>query len=134
MRLKMILFCLNIKKNDAAHNYVLKDVNLFIEEIKLMEEKINLSLFKKFFELSSPAEYAKELINTKNRNENKERVEEIEYRIADLEDEIKRMSKKEKKNVDETLGIIERILVYNKEAQKCFRPASKVDKKIKTKD
>ena len=62
-----------------------------------MEEKINLSLFKKIFELSSTAEYAKELINTKNRDENKERVEEIEYRISDVEDEIKRMSKKEKK-------------------------------------
>ena len=62
-----------------------------------MEEKINLSLFKKIFELSSAAEYAKELINTKNRDENKERVEEIEYRISDVEDEIKRMSKKEKK-------------------------------------
>ena len=90
----MIRFCQNIFKNDAAHNCVLKDVNLFIEEIKLMAEKINLSLFKEFFELSSPAEYAKELINTKNWDENKERVEEIEYRVSDLEDEIKRMSKK----------------------------------------
>ena len=90
----MIRFCQNIFKNDAGHNYVLKDVNLFIEEIKLMAEKINLSLFKEFFELSSPAEYAKELINTKNWDENKERVEEIEYRVSDLEDEIKRMSKK----------------------------------------
>ena len=83
-------FCLNIFKNDAAHNYVLKDVNLFIEEIKLMAEKINLSLFKEFFELSSPAKYAKELINTKNQDENKKRIEEIKYRISDLEDIIKK--------------------------------------------
>ena len=34
---------------DAAYNYVLKDVNEFIEEIKLTEEKINLSLFEDFF-------------------------------------------------------------------------------------
>ena len=48
--------------------YVLKDVN--IEEIKPMEEKINLSLFKEFLELS-PVDYAKELINTKNTDGNK---------------------------------------------------------------
>ena len=29
-----------------------------------MEEKINLSLFEDFFEFSSPADYAKKLINT----------------------------------------------------------------------
>ena len=32
------------KSDDAAYNYVLKDVNKFIEKIKSMEEKINLSL------------------------------------------------------------------------------------------
>ena len=29
------------KSYNAAHNYVLKDVNKFIQEIKSMEEKIN---------------------------------------------------------------------------------------------
>ena len=62
-----------------------------------MEEKINSSLFKEFFELSSPAKCAKELINIKNRDENKEIVAEIENRKSDLKDEIKRMSEKEKK-------------------------------------
>ena len=38
------------KSDDAAYNYVLKDVNKFIEEIKSMEEKINLSLFENFFD------------------------------------------------------------------------------------
>ena len=61
------------KSDDAAYNYVLKDVNKFIEEIKSMEEKINLSLFEEFFESSSPADYAKMLINTKNRDENKKK-------------------------------------------------------------
>ena len=28
------------KSDDAAYNYVLKDVNKFIEEIKLIEEKL----------------------------------------------------------------------------------------------
>ena len=119
------------KSDDAAYNYVLKDVNKFIEEIKSMEEKINLSLFEEFFELSSPASYAKMLINIKNWNENKENVDEIKNRISDLEDRIKRMSEKEKKdkNADETLEIIEKTLDYNKDAQNYFHPASKVDKK-----
>ena len=105
--------------DDGAHNYKLENVNEFIEKIKLMEEKINSSLFKEFFELSSPAKYAKELINIKNRDENKEIVAEIENRKSDLKDEIKRMSEKEKKdkNVDETLEIIKKIIDLNKDAQ-----------------
>ena len=75
------------KSDDAAYNYVLKDVNKFIEEIKSLEEKINLSLFKEFFELSSPAKYAKELINTKNRDENKERVEKTGFRRRNKKNE-----------------------------------------------
>ena len=34
------------KSAAAAHNYVLEDVKDFIQEIKSMEEKINLSLFE----------------------------------------------------------------------------------------
>ena len=54
---------------------MLKDVNKFIEEIKSMEEKINLSLFEDFFGFSSPADYAKELISIKNADKNKGIVE-----------------------------------------------------------
>ena len=117
--------------DDATYNYVLKDVNKFIEEIKSMEEKINLSLFEDFFQSSSPAEYAKELINTKNADENKKNVEEIKNRISDLEDRIKKMNDKEKKykNTKETLEIINKIIDYNKDAQNFFHHASKVDKK-----
>ena len=84
---------------------------------------------KSCFEASSPADYAKMLINTKNADENKQNVKEIEYRISDLKDN--KMSEKEKiyKNVDETLEIIKKILDYNKEVQKNFYGASKVDKK-----
>ena len=85
----------HLKESDnAAYNYVLKYVNKSIEEIKSMEEKIDLIWFKEFFESPSPANYTERLINTKNRNENKETVE---NRILDLKDEIKRMSEKEKK-------------------------------------
>ena len=61
----------HLKKSDAAaYNNVLKDVDKFIVEIKLMEKKLNLSLFDEFFE-SSPAAYAEMLINTTNADEKK---------------------------------------------------------------
>ena len=78
----------HLKKSDAAaYDYVLKDVNDFIQEIKSMEEKISLSLFEDFFLFSSPADYAKILINTSNPNENKKNVAEIKDRISDLKEE-----------------------------------------------
>ena len=122
----------HLKKSDAAaYNYVLKDVNKFIQEIRSMEEKINLSLFENFFQSSSLTDYAKELINIKNADKNKGIVEEIENKILDLEDRIKEMNEKEKKNknVKETLEIIRKILDYNKNAQNFFHRASKVDKR-----
>ena len=120
----------HLKTSDgAAHDHVLEDVNNFIQKIELMAEKINLSLFEDFFESSSPADYAKTLINTKNPDENKENVAEIKDRISDLKDRIKEMSETEKQNADETLNIIEKILDFNKDAQKNFQLASKVDKK-----
>ena len=54
------------KSDDAAYDFMLKNVNKFIQEIRSMEEKISLSLFEDFFQNSSPADYAKMLINTKN--------------------------------------------------------------------
>ena len=60
-----------------------------------MSEKINLSLFEKFFESSSPANNAKMLINTKELDKNKEIVEEIKDRISALKEQIKKMSQKE---------------------------------------
>ena len=62
-----------------------------------MEEKIDLSLFEEFFELSSPADYSKMLINTKNADENKEIAAKIKNKISDLKDKIREMSKTEKK-------------------------------------
>ena len=80
-----------------------------------MEEKINLSLFEDFFQSSSPAEYAKELINTKNADENKKDVEEMQNKISDLEEWIKKneWQKKKKKNAKETLETINKIIDYN---------------------
>ena len=115
--------CKYLKKSDAAaYDYVLKDVNDFIQEIKLMKEKFNLSLFEDFFQSSSPADYAKMLINTSNPDENKENTTEIKNRISNLKDRVKEISETEKKNknADETLKIIKTILYYNKNAQKMF--------------
>ena len=71
------------------------------------------------------------LINTKNADEDKEIVEEIEDRISDLKERIEEMSDKEKKykNANETSEIIRKILDYNKNAQNFFHRASKVDKR-----
>ena len=85
-----------------------------------MSEKNNLSLLEDFFESPSPADYAKMLINIENSDENKEIVAAIKDRISDLKERIKEMSETEKKNADETSGIIKEILDYNKNAQKKF--------------
>ena len=84
------------KSDDAAYDYVLKDVSKFIKKIESMAENINLSLFCEFFELS-PVDYAKHLINLKNTEENKEFGTEAENRISDLKDTIRNMNEKEKK-------------------------------------
>ena len=97
MHLKMVLFCLNIKKktDDAGYNYVLKDKK-FIQKIVSMSEKVNLSLFENFFESSSSAYYEKMLINI-NPDENKEIVAEIRDRISNLKKRIKKNEWKRKK-------------------------------------
>ena len=53
-----------------------------------MSAKFNLSLFEDFFESSSPADYAKMLIE--NSDQNKEFVAEIKDRISALKDRIKK--------------------------------------------
>ena len=55
-----------------------------------MSEKINLSLFEDFFESSSPADYAKKLININNPDKNKEFVTEMKDRISNLKGRIKK--------------------------------------------
>ena len=47
------------KPDNTVYDYVLKDVDDFIQEIKSLEEKINFILSENIFESSSPAEYAK---------------------------------------------------------------------------
>ena len=52
-------------------------------------------MLEDFSESSSPVDYVKNLINTKNPDENKKIVAEIKIRISDLKDRIKEMSEKE---------------------------------------
>ena len=85
------------KSDDAALDHVLGGVNNFVQKIESIAQKINLGLFKDFFESSSPANYAKTRINIKNPDENKEFVAEIEDRTSNLKDRIKKMSETEKK-------------------------------------
>ena len=81
----------HLKKSDGAvYDYLLRDANNFFQEIKSMEEKINLSLFEDLFGSSSPADYARKLINIKNPDVNKKIVAEIKNRISDLKDRIKK--------------------------------------------
>ena len=62
----------HLKKTDgAAYDYVLKDVKDFSQEIKSMEERMNLSLFEDIFGLPSPADYPKKLISIRNVDEKK---------------------------------------------------------------
>ena len=119
------------KWDAAAYTYVLKDVNKFIEEIKSMEEKINLSLFEDFFQ-TSPADYAKKLINIKNADENKGIVEEIKDRISDLEDKSKQMNEKEKKMLRRQ-RLLEKFLMIIKMLKIFFIVHQKLIKKSKWK-
>ena len=101
-----------------------------------MEEKINLSLFKDFFEWSSPADYAKMLINIRNADKNKEIVAETKDRISNLQDRIKEMSETEKQynNADETLEIIKKVLITIKMLKNFFSMHQKLIKKNQNQD
>ena len=86
-----------------------------------MSENINPSLFNEFFELSLIG-YAKILINTKNPNENKEFVAEIENRISDLKDRIKEMSETEKKKERMRYQRLLKQFLITKKCSKFFFP------------
>ena len=85
-------------------------------------------MFEDFFESSSPADYAKMLINIKNADENKKNVAEIKDRISDLKGRIKEMIETEKKQMLTDIRDYQRNSYCNKNAQKTFQLASKVDK------
>ena len=64
--------CEYLKKPDApAFDFTLKGINKFIEEIKSMAEKINLSLFENFFDFHHQLIMQKSLLILKMQIETK---------------------------------------------------------------
>ena len=69
-----------------------------IENIESKSNAINNNLLKKCFKFESPVYLTKQLYKIKNKNKNNELVNAIESGLIDLKNEIKKMSKREKKN------------------------------------
>ena len=84
------------KSDNAAYDYVLKEVNKFIKKMESISGNIKLSMFNDFFELSL-VNFPKHIISLKNTEENKELVTEAKNRILALKDRIKKMIETEKK-------------------------------------
>ena len=63
---------------------------------------------------------AKKLFKTKNKNKNNELVNVIKSGLSDLKDKSKEISKEEieNKKLDETLKIVEEILIFSSKIQK----------------
>ena len=55
-------------------------------------------MFKDYFKFQSPSDLTKQLYKIKNKNKNNELVNAIESGLIDLKNEIKKMSKREKKS------------------------------------
>ena len=116
------IFCLKVmhlkqKKNQKKIEKSLNDGIIFIKE---KSRDINNDLFNTYFDFSAPFDLAKKIFETKDKKKNSELVEQIKTRWSNLTDEIKKMSKEEIKNEkpDDILGIINKILDFNKEIQK----------------
>ena len=77
-------------------------------------------MFKKYFDFSTPDNLLKKLFEIKDARKNSELVEEIKNRWSNLKDKTEKMSEEEIKNkkLNETLGIINKILGLNKDIQK----------------
>ena len=74
----------------------------FIENIENKSKTINYKLFKDYFKFESPTALTEQLYKIKNKNKNNELVNVIESRSTDLKNEIKKMTKREKKSKNQT--------------------------------
>ena len=68
-----------------------------LRKLNQWKKKLIQVCLKIFVQLSLPADFAKILINTKNRNENAEMIKKIENRTSDVKDRIGKMTDKERK-------------------------------------
>ena len=59
-------------------------------------------MFKDYFKFESPNALTEQLYKIKNKNKNNELVNVIESRSTDLKNEIKKMTKREKKSKNQT--------------------------------
>ena len=59
-------------------------------------------MFKDYFKFESPTALTEQLYKIKNKNKNNELVNVIESRSTDLKNEIKKMTKREKKSKNQT--------------------------------
>ena len=106
--------------NSIRNENCLIDYNEFMRLIYLKERDISDELVRKHFlvqDLGDLLEKLKELKN--NPEKNKIQVDLINNRLNDLKEEIEDMSEKEKetKNLNGIVGIVEKILEFNRQQQ-----------------
>ena len=92
------------------------DMNKFSKYIVEEETDINHDLFKKYFYYDAPIFLVKELYKIKNKEKSNVFVNITNSGLKDLKEEIKVMSKEEKKKEkpDKIVKIVEEILKFNK--------------------
>ena len=83
------------------------------------ETDINEELFKKYFKFQRPSDMLAYLNKTNGKEKNNELVSLINSGLKDIKEEIKKMSKEEKEDVDpeSTVKIVEKILKFNEQNQ-----------------
>ena len=96
------------------------DENKFFKDINNKSEGVKYELFEKHFKFAVPTIMAKTLFETKNKKRNSVLVNVINRGLCDLEDQIKKMFKYEKKKLeqpDKILKIVEKFFEFNKKVQ-----------------
>ena len=89
----------------------------FNKMITKKDEIINKDLFKKYFQFRSLSDMQEKLSKTHNAQKNKELVQEIKDRAADLNNKTTKMSKNENEKANEILDIISQIIEFNEQCQ-----------------
>ena len=104
------------KSEEKIKKYI-NNTSVFTKE---KSKDVNNDLFKTYFNFSEPIDLAKKLSETKDKMKNNDLVELIRVRWINLKDETEKMSKEEIKNKkpNEILGIVNKIIDFNKEIQK----------------
>ena len=108
------------RKEEKPEQELKKYINNTFTFIKEKSRGIHNDLFKTYFNFSEPIDLAKKLSETKDKMKNNDLVELIRVRWINLKDETEKMSKEEIKNKkpNEILGIVNKIIDFNKEIQK----------------